>query len=139
VTTLALAPQSQFLRRAALLALGLALSACSATPISIPGSPEGGIPAQDLGVAADSVRPDGLVIPDSGSVPADAAPSPDAAAPDSAASDGASDALVDGSGDGLTPDGVVVDGTGDGVLAGDAAGEAGAVSDSVGVGDAAGE
>lgn len=131
-------PLSALLRGTLLLLLLLAIPACSATPISIPGQPDGGVARPDFGSAADTSSPDGLTFPDSGSY-TDAAPSPDLAAPDALASDGLVDGMTDGITDGIT-DGMV-DGATDAIVDTlDEAGspDAGAAGDAGPVGDAAG-
>ena len=105
------------------LAFMVGAAACSATPISIPGAPDGGS-ASDAGAVDSSVltdagpAPGDLSMPDAGpsdaatdAVPSDAAtdavPSDaatDAVPSDAASSDAITDAIPDGGGDGAPGD-----------------------------------
>lgn len=104
-----------YLRLFGLALLGLALAACSATPISIPGQADGG-----------TLKADSIVSPYIDAGAADGPTFwPDAGSPD-AAGDGASDALGnDGVGDGLQGD-----------AGGDAVGGDGAAGSDATTGDA---
>ena len=96
------------------LAFMVGAAACSATPISIPGAPDGGS-ASDAGAVDSSVltdagpAPGDLSMPDAGpsdaatdAVPSDAAT--DAVPSDAASSDAITDAIPDGGGDGAPGD-----------------------------------
>lgn len=100
--------------------IGLWLAGCSATPITIPGGPDGGVSMRDSSGPMDAMGArDGAVMPDAGVIPStDGSSSADAGATDMLTTDaeaGVSDAEAGtpdaeaGAGDALAADGDVDD------------------------------
>jgi hypothetical protein len=93
------------------LLLAFALSACSATPISIPFGDDGGA-AADMGGFPDASAADGAMFPDAAPPPADAASDAATDATGDATGDAVGEGgLGDGAGDGTAADGTAADGT----------------------------